>query len=401
MNAFHCIGGACEDNCCIGWRVDVDHLTYRKYQKVQDPILLPLIEKNVTRNRSATHTENNYAKIRLSSDGSCPFLSGEKLCQIQKIKGEAHLSDVCSTFPRNTNFIDGRMERCATLSCPETARLVLSDPESMTLVESDEPYLVRSIIKNTINTQEPVQHYKSRKYFQTLRLFTLNLMRNRSYALQDRLIILGLFFQKVQQRVDQGEPDTIPGLISSYEQFIADGSFRESLQGIPVQFTIQMKLLKEIADQRYAKGINSTRYLECFTEFLHGLAYTNESTTEEIGNRYQEAYQMFYEPFMMENPHTLENYLINHIIKTLFPSTQDKDIFNSYMMLVIHYALIKMMLIGMSGFRKNLSMEACIKLVQSFAKTVEHSPDYYENIAKLMRENGYNTMPYMSILIKN
>ena len=24
FNEFACIGGACEDNCCIGWEVDID-----------------------------------------------------------------------------------------------------------------------------------------------------------------------------------------------------------------------------------------------------------------------------------------------------------------------------------------------------------------------------------------
>ena len=26
---FTCIGSDCEDSCCIGWRVDIDHNTYK------------------------------------------------------------------------------------------------------------------------------------------------------------------------------------------------------------------------------------------------------------------------------------------------------------------------------------------------------------------------------------
>ena len=35
MTQFKCIGGACEDNCCIGWDVDIDKNTYLKYKNVR------------------------------------------------------------------------------------------------------------------------------------------------------------------------------------------------------------------------------------------------------------------------------------------------------------------------------------------------------------------------------
>ena len=31
FNEFACIGGACEDNCCIGWEVDIDDESLEVY----------------------------------------------------------------------------------------------------------------------------------------------------------------------------------------------------------------------------------------------------------------------------------------------------------------------------------------------------------------------------------
>ena len=31
---FRCIAGDCRDNCCIGWEIDVDGDTLRKYEKI-------------------------------------------------------------------------------------------------------------------------------------------------------------------------------------------------------------------------------------------------------------------------------------------------------------------------------------------------------------------------------
>jgi lysine-N-methylase len=62
MKKFQCIGISCEDNCCYGWKVNIDEITYKKYKKVSESTLKHLIEKNVTRNRSNPSTEN-YAKM--------------------------------------------------------------------------------------------------------------------------------------------------------------------------------------------------------------------------------------------------------------------------------------------------------------------------------------------------
>lgn len=49
-------------------------------------------------------------------------------------------------------------------------------------------------------------------------------------------------------------------------------------------------------------------------------------------------------------------------------------------MLVVHYALIKLILIGMSSYHKGLTAEPVLKLIQSFAKTVEHNNDVFSLI---------------------
>ncbi|MGG2063833.1 hypothetical protein [Bacillus sp. S14(2024)] len=64
MQQFSCIGSECEDSCCIGWRVDVDEDTYKKYQKSRDLELKPLLKKNVTRQRS-NPSSTSYAKIKM------------------------------------------------------------------------------------------------------------------------------------------------------------------------------------------------------------------------------------------------------------------------------------------------------------------------------------------------
>ncbi len=401
MKDFRCIGSACEDSCCIGWRVDIDHETYKRYHKINDSELTPLMDAHISRNRSVGKGENNYARIKLLGDSRCPLLDEEMLCRVQVKRGEEFLSDVCATYPRITNIVNGVLERSATMSCPEAARLALLNTEGIEFDEGEEAVSVKNIIKANINTHDLKLNSKPHKYLWELRIFTITLLQDRSYLLWERLIILGMFFQKLQKHVDNGSINEIPELIASYTNLIENGGLRENLSSIPAQYAIQMELLKEIAEKRYFQGVNNKRYLECFGEFLYGIQYVSGASVEDIGLRYKEAYENYYVPFMEEHGHILENYLVNHVFKNLFPVTGEKSFFDSYMMVVLHYALIKMHLIGMAALHKGLSVGLVIKLMQSFAKTVEHSPVYLNGIAELMRQNGFNTMPYMSILIKN
>lgn len=400
MREFTCIGSQCEDSCCIGWRISIDHTTYRKYQRVRENELQQALNEHVKRNRS-NPSEANYAKAKLKPDSSCPFLNEERLCQIQLQLGETYLSDVCATYPRTTNLINDVLEKSATMSCPEAARLALLNPAGIEFDEVDEPVEIRNIINRQIDTHKLAVATKPERYFWELRIFTIQVLQNRDYTLAERLIVLGMFYQKVQQHVEAGQVNEIPNTIASYTNLLGGEDLRAELARIPTQVTIQMELLKELTDERMVKGVTSQRYIDCFGQFMHGIQYTREALVEEIADRYQEAEEQYYRSFMADHEYILENYLVNHVFRNLFPFSGEKNLFDNYVIMVVHYALIKMHLIGMAAFHQGLNEELVIKLIQSFAKTVEHNQQYLQHAFSLLKVNGYTTMAYMAILIKN
>lgn len=303
MNHFSCIGSACEDTCCSGWQVSIDQDTYKKYNKVRSD-LRPMLDKHVKRNRASNSAEN-YAKIILNEDRSCPMLNEEKLCSIQLKLGEEHLSNTCSTYPRIANRVNGVLEKSATLSCPEAARLALLNPNGIEFDETLEELDTRNVIKSEIRTTSGQAGSKLSSYFWELRIFTIQVLQTRTYSLADRLIILGLFYQKVEQYIEAENINDIPQLIASYTNMITKGDLENILTGIPALSTIQMELLKQLIDVRASRGIVNQRYLECLGQFLAGIQYDKESKIEEISERYQYAYQTFYQPFMAQHEYVL------------------------------------------------------------------------------------------------
>lgn len=393
MKQFRCIGSACEDSCCVGWNVDIDESTYQKYRKLRDVELAPLLKKHVKRNKAAP-SALQYAKIRLNEDLRCPFLDERSLCRIQRLKGEDFLSGVCAIYPRNVSQIDGVFERSATMSCPEAARLALLNPKGIEFIEDEESAVARTFALRKIDTGDFPG--RPEKHLWNLRIFTINTLQNRNYRLWERLIMLGMFCK----RIDDSPADEIPDIVQSFNDCINDGSFDAGLSEIPPNNTIQMQLLKEIVDTRIAMGISSTRYAECFNDFVAGIWPSGETSVEETGVRYREGYERYAAGFIAEHEYILENYLVNLAFRNIFPLFSGR-LFDSYTLFVIHYALIKMHLIGMSIRHEGLTVELTLKLIQAFAKEVEHSAPYIEVISKAMRREKYDTMAYMAILIKN
>ncbi len=359
------------------------------------------MDEKVTRNRTNAST-GNYAKIKLNADSVCPFIDGDKLCAIQRKLGETLLSVTCTTYPRMSNTINGVLEKSLTMSCSEAARRALLNPNLMEFDAMEEDTATRHNDGVVLDTNDMKLAQRPQKYFWDLRIFIISLLQDRTYQLWQRLVILGLFCNKLTQLVSACEVHEIPKLIATYRNNLEQDIYRSELDTIPNELTIQMELMKELADERFLTNINNSRFLECFAEFLHGVQYTAEAKKEEIGARYAEAHNTYYQPFMAQHEYILENYLVNYVFKNLFPVNGEKYILDNYVLLIVHYAMIKMLLIGIAGFHKeNFGTDQVIKLIQSFSKVIEHNNAYVKQAFKLLKDNNMNTLAYMAILIKN
>lgn len=398
MRSFVCTGSECEDTCCKGWTISVDKATYKKYVNIKNPVMRPTLKKLVKRNRPAP-SSLMYATIQLDETGYCPMLSEEKLCSIQVQLGEEYLSHTCAVYPRGYNEINGVMEISATMSCPETARLALLNPDGIEFDEIEiDPV---GFVTSKIDTTQPDDVGTPLHYFWDLRVFTIQVLQNRSYSVPDRLILLGLFYQSLQESLDKERPQDIAALLQTYKERVENGAYRDSLVSIPKKTGVQLNLLKLFIDHSVKMKSAQKRYIDSYNEFIQGLGITDDSTEEEIIARYEDANDRYFAPFLKEHGYILENYLVNYVFSSKFPLGAGKRLFTHYTQMVLQVSLIKMMLIGMSGYHKGLTPEQALRAIQSFARANEHSTTFFPNILKMFDESGYSNLPYMTILIKN
>lgn len=400
MKEFSCIGPACEDSCCIGWRVDLDKETYLKYKKITHPELKETFEKMISRKHNQK-SDGSYGKIKMESNGKCPFLDEKMLCKIHGTLGEEYLSDTCALYPRTLRKIDGKFERSATMSCPEAARIALLNPDGIAFEHIEEDLDTRIKIHSNLDTEGHLFLNKAQRYFWDIRIFSLTLLQNRQYSLGERLIILGIVYKKIEELYSENRIQDLPIMLDTMERMMAEGNFKEELEKVPVNTQIQMRLAKEMTDKKVLQGVKSSRYLDCLKETLLGIGYIEGEDINNILAKYELSYTEYLSPYLAEKEYILENYLVNEYFKEMMPFGSYKTMWDSYIFLCVLYSMVKLHLIGMAGHHKGLNDEITLKLIQSFSKVVLHNNQYIQGIIKLLKDNGYDSLAYMSILVKN
>ena len=112
-DSFRCIAGKCTDTCCVGWEIDIDETTAKRYAELKGEygeILRQGIEED---------------HFKLLPGDRCPFLRRDGLCDMICHIGEDYLCDICREHPRFVEVYGDIMEKGLGLCCEEAVRLLL------------------------------------------------------------------------------------------------------------------------------------------------------------------------------------------------------------------------------------------------------------------------------------
>ena len=188
---FHCIASACPDNCCIGWEIDIDADSNRRYQQVEGNFGQRL--------RKSIQREGEVACFRLEGE-RCALLNGQNLCEIILHLGEGALCQICRDHPRFTESFGELRETGVGLCCPEAGRLIFSDPEP-----------VRFRLKET--SEEAIKDECSPERLQMLlsvRDRLLEVVQDRTMPLTERLCLALEMAQAAQGALEESDWARLP-----------------------------------------------------------------------------------------------------------------------------------------------------------------------------------------------
>ncbi|MGI6152420.1 MAG: flagellin lysine-N-methylase [Christensenellaceae bacterium] len=402
---FHCIGGACEDTCCKIWNITVDKNTYRKYMACKDPDLKQKLIKKLKRFK----TGHDYAVIELLPETKmCPFVNKDGLCEIQLIMGEQALSQTCSFYPRRSRLIDGKHREMTLLpSCPEAARRCLLNKEPMQFITADISFDDKDAVKFTPNNiRETVQSFYAR------RDFMIETLQNRRFPFEDRLLLLGMFMQKLPGL----RPSDIPVVVDGYRTLFASQGIEDQIADLPVNPRMQVLLISEIVNHLTPDIIigrkRVSRYTKMLVASLGGLGIIEGLSPAEQAERYLDASTKFHS-VKQQYDYIFENYFVNSLF------TEDARIFgleftdskilaphpnaswNLYLSICLEYLILKFHFTGMYVKANGLPDEESASIASMVAHDVfAHNRQRVKDMIDILYKKDYNGLAHMATAIR-
>jgi lysine-N-methylase len=333
--------------------------------------------------------------------GECPLLSEEGLCRIQMEHGESYLSITCATYPRTIHTIDQLREETLSLSCPEAARLVLLSPRLLPRAEQPGYELTWDETADRGGALRP--------WFWPIRSFVVGLIQNRDYPLWQRLFLLGIFCKRLDALAG-GEADrSFTAMLDEFSRAVAAGQLKSAMETIPADPALQLEMVLELIAQRVNASPITCRLRDVLTDFIAGIGHSRIASMESQAARYTSAYERYYAPFFRRQPWILENYLLNFVLRDVFPfagslfnPAAEPEPVKVFTMLAIQFSIVKGLLIGVAGARgRAFSTADVVRTVRAAFKHFEHNPQFLTEAYALLLARGMGDTRGLTMLLRN
>lgn len=388
---FKCIANKCIDSCCIGWRVDIDKKSYKKYKKVNGEFSKK-INESIVRNRSS-NTDLQYGKMKLNNN-RCKMLNEDNLCNLYITLGENYLCNTCKMYPREIKKYGDVYERNLSMSCPEVARYIINMKEQFSFNMEEEN--LSELDKNYIFNNK--QDEKLYNLLWESRILAMEVNQFKEIDLWKRIVFLKLIVDKVQNRIDESNYNNYLELLNILRSEITNINVINSLDKIPMIFDIKLKFIQSVLQARYNQGTNNEKYINLIEEYneLFEQVNSDENILELIEKKENE-----FNNYLKEKQNILENLLIYLIYKYFMEALNTKDVNKAVTKIIINYVMIKTFLLARyNKNNKELKEEDFVEIFYVFSRAVEHNSMFLNELYKNIKEAGYDNINYVTILVR-
>ena len=399
LDAFRCTGPACEENCCHGWRVELDAATVRRYRtQTRDAAMTLAFSRHI----KAGPARNATGSIRLLPDGNCPFLDAERLCTVHARLGEAALSNTCSNYPRSSLRIDGDTLVHATPSCPQVARL-LAAPDAMELVEVDAARAPRGA-PGVLSSAPDASRPGLARHAGVLHQAAMQVLGCATHPVQTMLIGYGILLQRAERAAaaaaSPAQADA--ALRQLCEQFVQPGHLAlvaanaEQLRGSDeAQFVLMLGLLNAYR----ATGQGRPSFKALIHEALEGIAPAGAAAGDALA-AFRAAEAEYFEPFDRGHRHILRHYAANDLWRTRFPLAADGDAWASYFNLAARLGLLRFLLVSIAAARREaFDAGAYAQAIYTLSRNIEHNRTFMGDVLAQFRAAGLATFGAMALML--
>lgn len=371
VSQFQCVGGDCPDTCCRGWTITVDKETFGFYRGVTHPELKPWLDTNLV--VLDQDSEEHYGKFKLTAaDTVCGLHSSQGLCGAQQHLGEDALSDTCYIYPRTVHKSGDRFAQCLTLSCPEAARLALTQDDAFEFAVTE--FTSR---QDTTRELRPSLHGFDAIAMEETRVFCIQLFQTDALSNTERLVMLGWLCHQLDALAANNTQAQALDLLQQLTQMVASGNLRAST----TQLTSQPKLAVEVFSLLFGSPLGkgaSKQQRDVVAWVCSGLGFeTNGAAPQQttIAENYLRGLSLL-NTHAAQLEQVLRRYLLNELLLELFPWSRT-SMMAHYRRLLTRYGVLRLMLAAVANAKNSpLDQETLVQVVQVFSRLYQHNKTF-------------------------
>ena len=363
---FKCVGKNCIDSCCIGWEIEIDKKTYKKYENSSNKEIRLISQKFLV--KKDPNSNIAYSKL-VNQNNCCPFLSEEKLCNAYNLLGKENLSIGCSTYPRVIKKFDTVGFIAGDLSCPEIARLCLSKSNSKI------KRLKRNKLLNIFNSRN---------------INTFEISKNLSMKILK-------FIEEIFSKINSPYPffDGLNEIIILYGKIYKNNSYKPFSKNENEKIK-ENSLHKEtgiIAKICFSNFKDSSRFTKICKESADKSKYFSISETEFI-KQFVNNYKNKFNKFIKKNDFIYKNFFLNEFIKNIEKLFVSPDSFDDLIREIILFLRLSNFLLVCQLFEgnKRLTVKSYGEVLSAVIKKIQSSRTKTDTIRNFLKKLDNNTL---------
>lgn len=373
-DTFRCIADQCPFTCCQEWRIGVDEKTLQKWKGLK----LKTTDRDEKNQSELTlcdcvEKEETGQIIKLGKDKKCPFLNEKKLCKIVLELGENHLSDTCTTFPRQINTFEDRTEYSLDPGCPA----------------------VVDLLNQNLNAIQEESSAQSASLLYLVREMIFTILEDETYLLTERMMMIFYALLELLEEKHLSEEK-----INAYKnrkqlQPLVDAIRKMNFNSFD-SFFERNELFLDVVEN-YRKQKLYVAYLEDISLLAEELeeAYVEDEILEKL-----EAF----EEELIAYEKLLKNYLIAEIFgNCLMPDMTLEDMVTSFQWITLEYSVIKqaIFLKWLAEGEKTVTYE----MVKCYITVISRVTGYDQSDIKEYLENSFESIiwewGYLALIVGN
>ena len=372
---FQCDGSKCNAKCCGNkWRIRIDADTYKKYQRIKNPVMRKKILSSIKPSTNRIGFEINFGEGK-----SCPLLCEDNLCYIQRNLGEDVLSNTCKCYPRSVKNIGKYQFRLLSMTCPVAAEKALFSSDSMNIqqvdIEKDTAAwkLVANLGENVNIADEMAAIH--------IIMGGLSILQNVSYTFEQRLVLLGLFLDRVEDC--QQDVETVAGLIDYYNS----GEFQQGISGLWDNWQYYPAAHKQFMAGIF-KVLKQEKKLNSITPWL--------ASNFDYDEMYNEKCQAINESLGV----VLQRYWQHEWLYNVFPFSMQGSLLHNYFAYLISYEICKLLIFSVYDSDKTMNKGDIVNALGYFSTMLDHEHGFAEALVKETEVFEQEPLKLMQVLLR-